>query len=286
MTRIVVGMDGSAHADRALRWAVREAQLRAAAIELVHGYVVHLHTAMLGRTDREMAAALMDTITEHNRSLLDSVEWDATLVPLITGPSSAVLDVGQDADLIVVGSRGLGGFGELFLGATSFRTAAHASAPVAVIRGDDDSAALDGRRAIVVGVDDSRAGRRALHWALDEAGRRDVGVTVVHGYHVAAHPALATVGAPEQLEHLRTSAHDHAADLVDRVLVETDAGTAVVVDRVITPGPPARVLLDTAGADRLLVVGTHGRGALGRVLIGSVSHQILHHATGPVVVVP
>lgn len=286
MARIVVGTDGSAHADRALRWAVREAQLRDAAVELVHGYVVHLHTAMLGRTDREMAAALMDTITERNRSLLDSVEWDANLVPLVTRPSSALVDAGEDADLIVVGSRGLGGFGELFLGATSFRTAAHASSPVAVIRGGDDSAALDGRRAIVVGVDDSRTGRRALRWALEEAVRRDVGVTAVHAYHVASHPALATVGAPEQLEDLRTTAHDQAVDLIDRILAETDASAAVAVDRVITPGPPAGVLLDAAGADRLLVVGTHGRGALGRVLIGSVSHQCLHHATGPVVVVP
>ena len=285
MNRIVVGVDGSASADRALRWAVREAEIRGVAIELVHGYGIRPHAVIAGRSDRDMAEARMDAILEQNRTVLDRVAWDAMVVPLVAGPSAALLDIGEDAGLIVVGSRGLGGFGELFLGATSYRTAAHASTPVAVIRDGDDGEVLDGARALAVGVDDSRASRRALSWALDEAERRDVGVTLVHAYHVPSHPSIATVGAPEQLEQLRRSAHDQALDLVDRLLDDIDVAR-VDVEQVVGRGSPAGLLLDNAGADRLLIVGTHGRGAFGRAVFGSVSHQCLHHAAGPVIVVP
>jgi len=284
MNRIVVGVDGSAHADRALRWAVREADIRAAAIELVHGYALHPHALMIGRSDRDVANDLIDAIIERNRSLLNSVEWDATLVPLLGGAATALIDVGEDADLIVVGSRGIGGFGGLFLGATSYRAAAHASTPVAVIREGGD--ALDGNRAVVVGVDGSRGSRRALRWALDEAERRNVGLSVVHGYHEPSHPALATVGTGEQLEHMRLNAHDDAVAVVDDVLDDVDVPGKVEMERIITAGSPAGVLLDNAGPDHLLVVGTRGRGALGRAVFGSVSHQCLHYAVGPVVVVP
>jgi nucleotide-binding universal stress UspA family protein len=239
---------------------------------------------MFGRSDRQVAEALMDAVVERNRSLLERVEWDATVVPLLGGAATALLDIGEDAELIVVGSRGLGGFAGLFVGATSYRTVVQASAPVAVIRGDGD--ALDGTRAVVVGVDGSRGSRRALRWALDEAERRGVGLVVVYGYVVSPHPALATVGTGEQLEHMRLAAHDDAVAVVDDVLDDVDVPGKVEMERVITAGSPAGVLLDNAGPDRLLVVGTRGRGALGRVVFGSVSHQCLHHAAGPVVVVP
>jgi nucleotide-binding universal stress UspA family protein len=285
MSRIVVGVDGSPHSDRALHWAVLEAELRGASIELVHGYEIHPHAGMLGRTDRELAEVLMDTIIERNRPVLDRTKWTATLVPLLTAPVSALLDAGEDADLIVVGSRGLGGFAELVLGSTSYRTAAHASAPVAVIRGDDASE-RDGSRELVVGVDDSRAGRRALHWALDEAGRRGVRLTVAHSPFEPMDPAVLSVASRQQLERYRQAAHDEALQLVDSLLSAVDVTPDITIDRVVRSGPPARVLLDLAAEDRLLVVGTRGRGALGRAVFGSVSHQCLHHAAGPVVVVP
>lgn len=284
MSRIVVGVDGSAAADRALRWAVREAELRSAVIELVYGYALHPHAAMFGRSDRDLANDTMDTIVERNRGLLDRVKWTTTLVALIAGPTGALLDVGEDADLIVVGSRGLGGFGELFVGGTSYRTAAHASAPVAVVRegGEPD----DGARAPVVGVDGSRASRRALRWALGEAAVRGVGVTVVHAYYEPSDLALGTLASDQALEEYRQRAHADAVDLVDRALDEVAVPAAVDVERVALPGSPAGVLLKAAAPDRLLVVGTRGRGALGRTLFGSVSHQCLHHARGPMVVVP
>jgi nucleotide-binding universal stress UspA family protein len=285
MGRIVVGVDGSACGDRALHWAVREAELWAADVELLHGYVVHPHAAMLGTSDRARAEARMDEIVRRNEAVLERARWSPTVAPLIAGPTSALLDAGEDADLIVVGSRGLGGFHELFLGATSYRTAAHASVPVAVIRGARESVSLDGSPSVVVGVDGSRAGRRALRWALDEAARRAVDVTVVHAYD-STDLSQSTVMSEPQLERYFRRIHDDAVAVVDDALARAEVAGGIAVQRVVTRGSPAAVLLDRAGPDRLLVVGTRGRGALGRMVFGSVSHQCLHHATGPVVVVP
>lgn len=285
MSRIVVGVDGSTHADRALHWAVREAELRGASIELVHGYVIHPHAALFGATDQELAEARMTTIVERHQALLSGIKWTATLAPLIASPTSALIDAGEDADLIVVGSRGFGGFEALLVGSTSYRTAAHASSPVAVIRGGHETEALDGTRPIVVGIDGSRAGRRALRWALDEAERRAVSVTVAHAYFAPTDPA-ATIVPPGQMDRYRQRAHDGAVELVEQELEDMPAPSSVTVERVVTAGSPAGVLLNLAGPAQLLVVGTRGHGALGRAVFGSVSHQCLHHTTGNVIVVP
>ena len=84
---------------------------------------------------------------------------------------------------------------------------------------------------------------------------------------------------------LVTRARQEAEKTVEAALDEVDT-SELAVDRALELGTATEVLLAASGADRLLVVGTHGRGALGRLVFGSVSHQCLHHADGPVVVVP
>jgi nucleotide-binding universal stress UspA family protein len=280
MGRIVVGVDGSAHADRALRWAIREAELHGAELELVYAYVIHPR-ASFGAPDRERAYVAMEELVRRHRSLLEGAEkWITTVVPILVGPAGALIEAGEDPDLITAGSRGLGGFGELAVGATSYRTAAHPSAPVAVIRGGDETASPDGSRPIVVGVDGSRAGGRALRWALDEAALRGVGVAAVHAYMEWTNLGQTTLMTAAQSERLRRQVHDEAVAIVDRALAEVEIPDGVALERVATRGPPAAVLLDEAGADRLLVLGSRGRGALGRMVFGSVSHQSLHQAAG------
>lgn len=282
---IVVGVDGSQHADLALRWAVHEAEVRSAAVELLYGYSISPHYAMFGTSDRDRVKAAMDEIVEHNKALLDRIKWTATTVPVLADPAGALLEAGEDADLIVVGSRGVGGFHELFLGSTSYRVAAHAPTPVAVIRGDE-LAVLERSGEIVVGVDPSRASARALWWALDEAERHALGVKVVHAYDLFTDLALGSAMTTRQLEQFRQRAHTDAIAVVDEALENVDVPGDVAVQRVITGGSPAAVLLNQTGANDLLVVGTRGHGALGRMVFGSVSHQCLHHAIAPMIVVP
>jgi nucleotide-binding universal stress UspA family protein len=284
MARIVVGVDDSAHADVALRWAVQEAGVRAAMIELVHAYPVR---PPLARQSREAAERIMDRLVSRNRETLDTVKWTATLAPLVGVPySRALARAGDEADLVVVGSRGLGGFSALLLGSTSYRTVGHAPCPVAVIRGDDSATAAGRLRHIVVGVDGSRIARRALRWAIDEAALRDVALTVVHGYGGPSHGPHAGSRSDALLDDPRAMAHDHALDVIDRALRIVDPLPDVHIERVVALGSPAAVLLDRASVNTLLVVGTRGHGAIGRALVGSVSHQCLHHAPGPVIVVP
>lgn len=181
MQRIVVGLDGSPQADRALHWAVREAELRQAAIEVVHCYVLHAGGVVLHTPDRELADDRLTEIIDRNRGVLDRVRWTTETMGVLGSPSVGLVDAAEDAGLIVVGARGSGGFQRLRLGSTGYRTAAHSTAPVAVIHDEGDDSE-DGRRPLVVGVDGSRAATRALRWAVDEAQRRDVSVSAVSGH--------------------------------------------------------------------------------------------------------
>lgn len=158
MADIVVGIDGSPGSDDALHWAVREAQLRSAEIELVHGYVVDMPRPPLMAARRDRADETVQQVIDRHRNLLDKVKWSSRLVPQLSSSfSGALVRAGEDADLIVVGSRGIGGFNELLMGSTSYRTAVHATCPVAVVRGAEQALA----RIIEVGVDGSRSARGA-----------------------------------------------------------------------------------------------------------------------------
>lgn len=285
MQHIIVGVDGSPQADRALRWAVSEAQLRLAIVDLVHCYVVSARGVVLHAPEREQAEAQLDEIVERNRDVLDRVKWTSTTMGVFSTPSAGLVEAAEDGDLIVLGARGTGGFRRLRLGSTSYRTASHATSPVAVIH-PDEQAADDARRPLVVGIDDSRGATRALRWATDEAERRGVALTVVHAYQPPPEPAMLGSLSPASHAHALDSARDAAQQVVDDMVDAVAVAASVSVERVIEHGTAAEVLLARAADSHLLVVGTHGRGALGRLAFGSVSHQCLHHATGPVVVVP
>lgn len=284
MQRIVVGVDGSPQADRALAWAVREAELRLAAVDVIHCYVVHARGVVMYVPDQDAAEARLDEVIDRNQHVLDRVKWTAGTMGVFNAPSAGLVDAGEGAALIVVGSRGAGGFDRLRLGSTGYRTAAHATTPVAVVPPKADNE-LQEPHGLVVGVDGSRAAQRALRWALDEAAYRDVDVTVVHAFQLAADPVMAARTSDERRAQLLTRSDEAAERVVHDAL--TAAGVASDrVSRAVELGTPADVLLSHTGPGRLLVIGTHGRGTIGRMVFGSVSHQCLHHADGPVVVVP
>lgn len=283
MAHIVVGVDGSPHADDALRWAVREAGIRSTELEVLHAYVVEVHRAAVAAPSRTLAEETLRRVLERNAEVLADVKWTSSLAPVMGRPfSTPLVDAGEDAELLVVGSRGLGGFRELLLGSTSYRAAAHAPCPVAVVRGAPD----DVDQPVVAGFDDSRAARRALQWAAAEAALRGVDVIAVHGYLV---PPVSAPGVAEQdpaLTRERERAQSEADDVADRVLADIAVPPGVTVRRRVVAGTPAGAVVHDAANGQLVTVGSRGHGAIGRALVGSVSHQVLHHATGTVVVVP
>jgi nucleotide-binding universal stress UspA family protein len=137
--RIVVGVDGSATAQRALRWAYEEAQLRQAAVDVVHAW----HVSYLA-TDRYLATTgnEWDWLEAAGRKTLDAAvdEVDPSGLPeapsrqLVYGSAAAaIIERARDADLVVVGARGFGGFAGLLLGSVSQQVARHADVPVVVV---------------------------------------------------------------------------------------------------------------------------------------------------------
>ena len=168
MGRIVVGVDGSPGARRALAWAAEEARLRRAVLQVVHAYhAQHLaapfyfpsrHAVPAGTTEDmaqepaqlEMAATMQDRAefeTVYRRRAeqflegllgeLDGVEVQRTVVE-DRHPAEALVTLSADAELLVVGSRGLGGFTEMLLGSVSHAAVLHAACPVVVVPSQPD----------------------------------------------------------------------------------------------------------------------------------------------------
>jgi nucleotide-binding universal stress UspA family protein len=139
---------------------------------------------------------------------------------------------------------------------------------------------------ITVGIDGSAHSSRALEWAIKEAAVRHTPVTVLTVHLV---PASGWTGNPITLpadESDVEKARQAAEELVVKAISQLgDAQPPSVTVRAIS-GFPAQELIEASRTADLLVVGSRGAGGFARLLVGSVSSQVVHHAHCPVVVVP
>jgi nucleotide-binding universal stress UspA family protein len=285
MGRIVVGVDGSEHAAAALRWAQREAE--------VHG---HDLTALLAWSLFNQVHAGRDVTFDPDYGQADAAAALSATIEGAVGsdaaarirqiavcdlPAAALLDATRDADLLVLGPRGLGQLRELLLGSVTQACLHHAVCPVAIVRTADEGPAPRDLGRIVVGIDGSELSTRALRWAIDEGRAHAATVEAVHAWHVPY--AVASTAAAVQPALFE----DSARELLDRS-VEAASGdvTDVRVERVLVGGSAADAILDAAKRADAVVVGSRGVGGFRGLLLGSVSHQVAHHAPCPVVVVP
>ena len=195
-------------------------------------------------------------------------------------PARALLDTAKRADLLVVGTRGHGGFTGLLLGSVSSQCVHHASCPVAVIRGHVNESSESPRRPdIVVGVDGSDCGHAALSWAIAEAARRTAPLVALAAWSWLDQPGEfePDFGAAD-IKSIADAAVERARDEVaDGVNVEIEI--RLVNDR------PAHALIEASTEAGTLVVGSRGLGGFRGLLLGSVSNKCAHHAHCPVVVV-
>lgn len=151
-------------------------------------------------------------------------------------------------------------------------------------RPDQTGASTSGR--IVVGIDDSEQAAAALRWALAEAALRRATVEVVHVWTppVSALPFGATLVIPVDEAAIDSAARTSVDELVDGALAEADDQPPEVM-RTVLPGSPSVTLVEVAEGADLLVVGSHGRSGLSRLMLGSVAMACVNHASCPVVVV-
>jgi nucleotide-binding universal stress UspA family protein len=281
---VVVGIDGSPSALDAARWAAREAARRRTTVQLVsafgwletrhlhdHGLGVRFRETMLSRTRDEVTAAAEAAAEAAPGIEISERVIDGFPVPLLAAAS-------RRAGLVVLGDRGLGGFTNLLVGSVAIGLAARAECPVVVVRGERS---LDAGP-VVVGIDGSPNSEAALAFAFEAAATRKVPMIAVHAW---TDSVLEAAVAP-LLDWDAIEADEH------RVLAERLAGWGtkypdVEVRRVVVRERPAHALIEqaTGTVAQLVVVGSHGRGSAAGLVLGSVSHAVLHHSPCPVVVV-
>jgi nucleotide-binding universal stress UspA family protein len=284
--RIVVGIDGSQESGNALEWAVSRARLGGEQLELVNTYSL---TPDLDFYGYHAASQPTDWLVEFSQQVLDAAarrvrELAPDLPCLQTSqlghPALVLAQASEGADAVVVGRRGLGGVASIVVGSVSNRLTTHAKCPVVVI----GELELPTSGPIVVGVDGSEFGTNALHYALAEAVVHHTSVRAVVAYQ-AVHPAFDT--DTELVSRMRAEAAADAADTINRAIDKAHGPepTSVGVERVVVEGRAAEAILAHAADAQLVVVGTHGKGLVRRILLGSVSRQVLNDADRPVAVV-
>jgi nucleotide-binding universal stress UspA family protein len=136
---------------------------------------------------------------------------------------------------------------------------------------------------VVVGVDGSEHGAAALEFAAEEAALRRAALHVVCAWEIPASAGVAVGMVPGLTQGFMDEAESIVQAAVDRV---KELQPSVSCFPRVVEGHAGSVLLDGAKEATLLVVGSRGRGELAGMLLGSVSHQVLHHSPCPVTVVP
>lgn len=275
---IVVGTDGSAHAEAALVWAADEAARLARPLRIVHAVERWLYDI-----PRFPVRGMDDPLTAAGHELLGDAEKlarerrpdiDVSTDLLEDEVGHALQRLAPDAFEIVLGNRGHGGFAALLVGSTGLRLTGHTPGPVVIVRG-----ATDARHgAVVVGVDLEGDSAGALEYAFGAAAARGAGLRVVHASRGAL--LLAQGGYAPGVEELERRLRSKMADVLAPWRARfPDVG----VSTELTPGHPVAALVGASRMADLIVTGAHGGGL--EIRLGSVSHGVIHHAHCPVAVV-
>jgi nucleotide-binding universal stress UspA family protein len=272
---------------RAIDWAAREAALRGAPLRIVAA------PALLPRMASRVGTVDYDTVTdvllqERDRTLAAAAERAPRTAPgllidadpLDGQPAQAVTESGAGAQMLVLGSRGIGAFTALLLGSVSRYAASHASCPVVVVR--DEAPSPHGL--VGVGVADLDTCGDALTFAFEEASLRKASLLALHAWHTPQ-TDISRAGqmsaAPEQ-QAVAGDEGRHLTALLDEWRAKYPD---VPVSQEVMHGHPGRALVGLSARADLVVVGRHAKHP-GLPSAGSVRHAVLNHAHGPVVTVP
>ncbi|MFD7710472.1 universal stress protein [Streptomyces sp. NPDC059785] len=300
---VIVAVDGSDDSLRALEWALDAARVREAPLRVVH---VRQYAAW-GQPDVLVAGPpdpvddpVLDQVRTHleSRPYRPAAEYlglpDRPAVEYLAlegAPGAVIPELGSGAQLLVLGSRGRGGFASLLLGSNGMAAARDAECPVVVVerpgREVPDAPVVEAGPRVVVGVHVEHPDDATLTFAFTEAARRKARVHVIAAYPWPV-PAWTAPGdfasAPLDSDAVEEATRTLAEDLVEP---HRERHPDLRVDVSVPAGDAAGHLVAASPDADLVVVGRHRRRLFSPVrLLGSVTQAVLLHATSPVAVVP
>ncbi|GAA4607259.1 nucleotide-binding universal stress UspA family protein [Actinoplanes octamycinicus] len=280
---VVVGVDGSASALYAVEAAAAEAVLRHRPLKIVHVYPwpsngVALSPSLAATADatlRRSSAEILQDAAQHAAKAAPDLVGD---LHTITGqPARALLQLSEEAALLVLGARGTGGFAGMTLGSVAAHTALHASCPVLLVRG------VTGDGPVVVGADGSPSSVAACEFAADEADRRGAELVVLHAW-TPAHATELNAGLPMSYEAW-SGEEEHRRVLAEAVAGLVEQHPGLRIRRQVREGMARKLLTDWSHEAQLVVVGSRGHGGFAGLLLGSVSQHLIYRAGCPIAVV-
>ncbi|MFH9352837.1 universal stress protein [Kitasatospora sp. NPDC017646] len=285
--KVLVGLDGSPQSETAALWAAAEAHRLGAALCLLHVWPWLSGEEVEHPRSGDLRPAALDALTrvaDRIRLTHPGLTVETAVRP--DDPVDGLVAEAREQELLVLGSRGLGGFAGLLVGSVSLAVAARTTVPTVLVR---ETAPLPHRNAgtageVVVGLDSREPAEAVLAFAFAEAERRGAALRAVHGWEPLPAWAYGSMMPPpidipgqECTESALLSQHltDHR---------RRHPNVAVVED--VRLGGGAKALLDAAAGAELVVIGRRERRHRLGMLLGPVAHAVLHHSTAPVAVVP
>ncbi|MGW3991402.1 universal stress protein [Streptomyces sp. NPDC004830] len=289
---VVAAVDGSDDSLRALDWAVDAARRRAAPLRVAH-VRQYAHWAQPDVLTAGPADPQDDPVLDRVRAHLEKRPGPPdTRCTGLEGAIGVVLpELGAEAQLLVLGSRGRGGFASLLLGSTSMAVARDAACPVVVVprpgREAPGDAGSGPRSRVVVGLKVDGPDEATLAFAFTEAARRGARLRAVAAYPWPAQPWMMPGELPPPIVE-QNRIEDEARVLADGFLAPyRERHPEVEVETVAAAGDAAGHLVDASADADLVVVGRHRRRLTAPArMMGSVTQAVLLHAASPVAVVP
>jgi len=285
---IIVGVDGSADAERALRWAAEQASLErrplavvtAAGIDQVRAvtwagaagaYVIPVEDLMKG----------VQTVAE---TAAESVHQLRPVLPVTAhaahgDPREVLIELSRDAHLVVIGSRGRGVLRSRLLGSVSTTVIRHAHSPVVVCRPESPGIV---RKGVLVGADGTPEGQAVLELAFKHASLRGLPLTVLHSFH----DVLAAVNGAKLVPATEGFLEEERLLLAESVAGFSEKFPDVRVDLQLARGFAHECLAADSERWHLIVVGRHPTDSVSRMISATVATAVVERAHTTVAVVP
>jgi nucleotide-binding universal stress UspA family protein len=297
---VLVGFDGSDHARSALRFGASEALRRNTTLTVITAYTVpvpiypnmaSLPSEPEDRARRRVAEATLDVAEKY----LAGYAGDLILAVAEGNPTGTLADLSKQAQLIVVGARGRGGFIGSVLGSVASALPAHAYCPTIVFPGTESTEA-DAKNEkfveqkpggpIVAAIDGSAQSAEVLTQAAQAAEKTSAPLSILmviplaeewlYWYPDVQLQSESSQRRQSELEKMIRAEHSWLRDDHPNLDISIDVEISQPVD----------AISDRTSTAQLTVVGSRGRGAVRSALLGSVSRGVLNRAQGPVMIVP